>query len=70
MKVMEIRLDAARTVDMFRKEGCLHMVRDYLVNVQSGNLAAVNEALNGGGGAHGEGRGEGGVGGGGGSGGM
>jgi hypothetical protein len=47
MKVMELRLDAARTVDMFRKEGRLPMIRDYLVNVQPGNLADVNEALNG-----------------------
>ncbi|KAI8476142.1 MAG: vesicle coat protein clathrin, heavy chain [Monoraphidium minutum] len=46
MKVMELRLDAARTVDMFRKEGRLPMIRDYLGNVQSGNLADVNEALN------------------------
>ena len=32
---------------MFRKEGKLPLIRDYLVNVQGGNLAAVNEALNG-----------------------
>jgi hypothetical protein len=47
MRALEIRLDAARTVDMFRKEGKLPLIREYLVNVQGGNLADVNEALNG-----------------------
>jgi hypothetical protein len=56
MKVMELRLDAARTVDMFRKEGGLPLIREYLANVQGGNLAAVNEALNGGGEGRGAGR--------------
>lgn len=49
MKAMELRLDASRTVAMFRKEGKLPLAREYLGNVQNGNLADVNEALNGGG---------------------
>lgn len=46
MRALELRLDAARTVDMFRKEGKLPLIREYLANVQGGNLADVNEALN------------------------
>ena len=46
LKVVEARLDAARVVSMFRRDGRLHLLRDYLGNVQKGNLADVNEAVN------------------------
>jgi clathrin heavy chain len=47
MKVCEMRLDHARVVDMFRKEGALYLIKDYLLNVQKTNILEVNEAING-----------------------
>jgi len=40
-------VDHARVVDIMRKAGHLHLVKPYMVAVQSNNVAAVNEALNG-----------------------
>lgn len=46
MKAMEVRLDHARVVLMFRKEGALPLIKDYLMNVQKTNILEVNEAVN------------------------
>lgn len=46
MKAMEMRLDHARVVDMFRKERSLPLIKDYLLNVQKTNILEVNEAVN------------------------
>lgn len=46
MKAMETRLDHARVVGMFRKEGHLPLIKDYLLNVQKVNILEVNEAVN------------------------
>jgi hypothetical protein len=41
MKAMEVRLDHARVVLMFRKEGALPLIKDYLLNVQKTNILEV-----------------------------
>ncbi|OAY74815.1 Clathrin heavy chain 1 [Ananas comosus] len=52
LNVLALRVDHTRVVDIMRKvcifpEGCnLHLVKPYMVAVQSNNVAAVNEALN------------------------
>lgn len=46
MKAMEMRLDHARVVDMFRKEKALPLIKEYLMNVQKTNILEVNEAVN------------------------
>uniref|UniRef100_A0A383W0X8 Clathrin heavy chain n=1 Tax=Tetradesmus obliquus TaxID=3088 RepID=A0A383W0X8_TETOB len=46
MKAMEVRLDHARVVLMFRKEGALPLIKDYLMNVQKTNILEVDEAVN------------------------
>lgn len=46
MKAMEMRLDHARVVDMFRKEKSLPLIKEYLLNVQKTNILEVNEAVN------------------------
>lgn len=43
MKAMEMRLDHARVVDMFRKEKSLPLIKDYLLNVQKTNILEVRE---------------------------
>ncbi|KAF6255267.1 clathrin heavy chain [Scenedesmus sp. NREL 46B-D3] len=46
MKAMEVRLDHARVVVMFRREAALPLIKDYLLNVQKTNIMEVNEAVN------------------------
>jgi clathrin heavy chain len=46
LNVLALRLDHTRVVDIMRKAGQLHLVKPYMVAVQSSNVAAVNEALN------------------------
>lgn len=41
MKAMEMRLDHARVVDMFRKEKSLPLIKEYLLNVQKTNILEV-----------------------------
>jgi clathrin heavy chain len=41
MKAMEVRLDHARVVLMFRKESALPLIKDYLLNVQKTNILEV-----------------------------
>jgi clathrin heavy chain len=45
MKAMEVRLDHARVVLMFRKEGALPLIKDYLLNVQKTNILEVSEIV-------------------------
>lgn len=47
MKAMEMRLDHARVVHMFRKEGHLPLIKDYLLNVQKTNILEVRGVLQG-----------------------
>lgn len=47
LNVLSLRVDHTRVVDIMRKAGHLHLVKPYMVAVQSNNVAAVNEALNG-----------------------
>eukprot|EP01018_Ginkgo_biloba_P000170 Gb_33028 [translate_table: standard] len=47
LNVLALRVDHTRVVDIMRKAGHLHLVKPYMVAVQSNNVAAVNEALNG-----------------------
>ncbi|RVW56591.1 Clathrin heavy chain 2 [Vitis vinifera] len=47
LNVLALRVDHTRVVDIMRKAGHLHLVKPYMVAVQSTNVAAVNEALNG-----------------------
>eukprot|EP00850_Spirogloea_muscicola_P015188 SM000114S24151 [mRNA] locus=s114:187416:198058:- [translate_table: standard] len=47
LNVLAPRVDHTRVVDIMRKAGHLPLVKPYLVSVQSNNVAAVNEALNG-----------------------
>ncbi|KAG6527209.1 hypothetical protein ZIOFF_009304 [Zingiber officinale] len=46
LHVLALRVDHTRVVDIMRKAGYLHLVKPYMVAVQSNNVAAVNEALN------------------------
>ncbi|XP_062203111.1 clathrin heavy chain 2-like isoform X1 [Phragmites australis] len=46
LNVLALRLDHTRVVDIMRKAGQLHLVKPYMVAVQSNNVTAVNEALN------------------------
>nr|CAD1822052.1 unnamed protein product [Ananas comosus var. bracteatus] len=46
LNVLALRVDHTRVVDIMRKAGHLHLVKPYMVAVQSNNVAAVNEALN------------------------
>lgn len=46
MKVLELRVDHTRVVDIFRKRGHLPLIKDYLLSVQKVNIAEVNEAVN------------------------
>ncbi|VAI30579.1 unnamed protein product [Triticum turgidum subsp. durum] len=46
LNVLALRLDHTRVVDIMRKAGQLHLVKPYMVAVQSNNVSAVNEALN------------------------
>ncbi|THU64931.1 hypothetical protein C4D60_Mb01t31690 [Musa balbisiana] len=46
LHVLALRVDHTRVVDIMRKAGYLHIVKPYMVAVQSNNVAAVNEALN------------------------
>lgn len=41
LKAMEMRLDHARVVSMFRREGNLALIKDYLGSVQKTNIAEV-----------------------------
>lgn len=41
MKAMEMRLDHARVVNIFRKEKSLPLIKDYLLNVQKTNILEV-----------------------------
>ncbi|XP_077251138.1 clathrin heavy chain 2-like [Tasmannia lanceolata] len=47
LNVLALKVDHTRIVDIMRKAGHLHLVKPYMVAVQSNNVAAVNEALNG-----------------------
>ncbi|XP_058100764.1 clathrin heavy chain 2-like isoform X2 [Magnolia sinica] len=46
LNVLATKVDHTRVVDIMRKAGNLHLVKPYMVAVQSNNVAAVNEALN------------------------
>ncbi|XP_020680390.1 clathrin heavy chain 1 [Dendrobium catenatum] len=46
LNVLALRVDHTRVVDILRKAGHLHIIKPYMVAVQSNNVAAVNEALN------------------------
>uniref|UniRef100_A0A0E0RCL7 Clathrin heavy chain n=1 Tax=Oryza rufipogon TaxID=4529 RepID=A0A0E0RCL7_ORYRU len=46
LNVLALRLDHTRVVDIMRKAGQLHLVKPYMVAVQSNNVSAVNESLN------------------------
>ncbi|ONK62482.1 uncharacterized protein A4U43_C07F4390 [Asparagus officinalis] len=46
LNVLALRVDHTRVVDIMRKAGHLHLVKPYMVAVQSNNVSAVNEALN------------------------
>ncbi|KNA23309.1 hypothetical protein SOVF_026060 [Spinacia oleracea] len=46
LNVLALRLDHTRVVDIMRKAGNLHLVKPYMIAVQSNNVSAVNEALN------------------------
>ncbi|EFJ13237.1 hypothetical protein SELMODRAFT_157554 [Selaginella moellendorffii] len=46
LMVLAPRVDHTRVVDIMRKARNLHLVKPYMVAVQSANVAAVNEALN------------------------
>ncbi|CAN6483932.1 unnamed protein product [Victoria cruziana] len=46
LHVLALKVDHTRVVDIIRKAGHLHLVKPYMVAVQSNNVAAVNEALN------------------------
>lgn len=46
LQVLEARIDHTRVVSILRKADHLPLVKDYLVAVQKGNLAAVNDAVN------------------------
>ncbi|KAI4997071.1 hypothetical protein ZWY2020_052413 [Hordeum vulgare] len=46
LNVLALRLDHTRVIDIMRKAGQLHLVKPYMVAVQSNNVSAVNEALN------------------------
>ncbi|XP_031504646.1 clathrin heavy chain 2-like isoform X1 [Nymphaea colorata] len=46
LHVLALKVDHTRVVDIMRKAGHLHLVKPYMVAVQSNNVAAVNEALN------------------------
>ncbi|DBA67143.1 hypothetical protein WJX79_007694 [Trebouxia sp. C0005] len=46
LKVLEARIDHSRVVSILRKADHLPLVKDYLIAVQKGNLAAVNDAVN------------------------
>ncbi|XP_031493982.1 clathrin heavy chain 2 [Nymphaea colorata] len=46
LHVLALKVDHTRVVDIMRKAGNLHLVKPYMVAVQSNNVAAVNEALN------------------------
>ncbi|KAH8519947.1 hypothetical protein H0E87_001406 [Populus deltoides] len=47
LNVIALRVDHTRVVDIMRKAGQLRLVKPYMVAVQSNNVSAVNEALNG-----------------------
>ncbi|KAG8493177.1 hypothetical protein CXB51_010606 [Gossypium anomalum] len=47
LNVLALRVDHTRVVDIMRKAGHLRLVKPYMVAVQSNNVSAVNEALNG-----------------------
>jgi hypothetical protein len=42
LKVLELRVDHTRVVDMLRKKGHLPLIKDYLGNVQKANMAEVH----------------------------
>ncbi|GAB2274517.1 Clathrin heavy chain [Dionaea muscipula] len=46
LHVLALKVDHTRVVDIMRKAGHLHLVKPYMIAVQSNNVAAVNEALN------------------------
>uniref|UniRef100_A0A166BZ42 Clathrin heavy chain n=1 Tax=Daucus carota subsp. sativus TaxID=79200 RepID=A0A166BZ42_DAUCS len=46
LNVLALRVDHTRVVDIMRKAGYLHLVKPYMVAVQSNDISAVNEALN------------------------
>eukprot|EP00252_Welwitschia_mirabilis_P023463 TRINITY_DN662_c0_g1_i4.p1 TRINITY_DN662_c0_g1~~TRINITY_DN662_c0_g1_i4.p1 ORF type:complete len:1707 (+),score=385.71 TRINITY_DN662_c0_g1_i4:318-5438(+) len=46
LNVLALRVDHTRVVDIMRKAGHIHLIKPYMVSVQSNNVAAVNEALN------------------------
>lgn len=46
LNVLALRPDHTRVVDIMRKACNLHLVKPYMIAVQSNNVAAVNEALN------------------------
>ena len=46
LQVLEARIDHSRVVSILRKADHLPLVKDYLIAVQKGNLAAVNDAVN------------------------
>ncbi|KAJ8438732.1 hypothetical protein Cgig2_013778 [Carnegiea gigantea] len=46
LNVLALRLDHTRVVDIMRKACNLHLVKPFMIAVQSNNVAAVNEALN------------------------
>lgn len=46
VQVLEARIDHSRVVSILRKADHLPLVKDYLIAVQKGNLAAVNDAVN------------------------
>ncbi|KAJ9672617.1 hypothetical protein PVL29_026014 [Vitis rotundifolia] len=45
-KVLALRVDHTRVVDIMRKASHLHLVKPYIVAVQSNNVSAVNGVLN------------------------
>ncbi|GJW23467.1 putative reverse transcriptase domain-containing protein [Tanacetum coccineum] len=46
LNVLALRVGHTRVVDIMRKAGHLHLVKPYMVAVQTNNVSAVNEALN------------------------
>ncbi|KAK8955806.1 Clathrin heavy chain 2 [Platanthera guangdongensis] len=46
LNVLALRVDHTRVVDILRKAGHVHLIKPYMVAVQSNNVSAVNEALN------------------------
>ena len=46
LKVLEIRIDHTRVVEMLRRRQLLPLIKEYLLSTQPANLVAVNDAVN------------------------